>query len=216
MNSFEAEWILRVLDAVAAGVGIGFERHNHAKEAGIRTHALVALGSCVLMLISKYGFWEYGNPDPARVAAQVVSGIGFLGAGIIFVRHEVIQGLTTAAGIWTTSAMGMCFGAGMYELGFICFVTMFIIQIIFKKIFVFNAPKTSIYLKIYMQKDATGKDVSECLKNIGYSHTENTITSDGSDGWIMKTEIFTLRDIAPQKIVDSINALPCVYKVEVV
>ena len=112
--------------------------------------------------------------------------------------------------------MGMCFGAGMYELGFICFVTMFIIQIIFKKIFVFNAPKTSIHLKIYMQKDATGKDVSECLKNIGYSHMENTITSDGSDGWIMKTEIFTLRDIAPQKILDAINALPCVYKVEVV
>ncbi len=99
---------------------IGFERHFQHKAAGVRTHALVGLGSCVFTLISVYGFIglaEYQvTRDPSRIAAQIVSGIGFLGAGVIFVNRDVVRGLTTAASIWLAAAIGMACGAGLIPL----------------------------------------------------------------------------------------------------
>lgn len=122
----ELEYILRIVIAGICGICIGTERTHRSKEAGIRTHCIVALGAALMMVISKYGFsdivaGENGmrGADGARIAAQVVSGIGFLGAGMIFVRKDMITGLTTAAGIWVTSGIGMAIGAGMY----VCWVS---------------------------------------------------------------------------------------------
>ena len=98
---------------------IGVERQLSQKSAGMRTHMLVGLGSAGFTLISAYGFSGVGpdvNLDPSRIAAQVVSGIGFLGAGVIFMRRDVVRGLTTAASIWLTAAVGMACGAGMVVL----------------------------------------------------------------------------------------------------
>ena len=106
-TQFELVLFLRLFISVLLGVLIGFERTNRYKEAGIRTHAIVALGSCLLMILSKYGFPDVAQADHSRIAAQVVTGIGFLGAGMILVRKNTVSGLTTAAGIWTTSAVGM-------------------------------------------------------------------------------------------------------------
>lgn len=96
---------------------IGLERQMRQKSAGYRTHVLVGLGSCAFTLVSAYGFaavlGEDVNLDPSRIAAQIVSGIGFLGAGVIFVRQNVVNGLTTAASIWVTAAIGMACGAGL-------------------------------------------------------------------------------------------------------
>jgi len=97
---------------------IGLEREIRQKSAGLRTHTLVGLGAALFMLISKYGFSDVLVPgkvilDPSRVAAQVVSGVGFVGAGIIFVRRDSVRGLTTAAAIWVTAAIGACAGAGL-------------------------------------------------------------------------------------------------------
>lgn len=113
------EWLLicliRVLCAAVAGFLIGFERRYRMKEAGLRTHTIVAIGSALFTIVSEFGF---DTGDQSRVAAQIVTGIGFLGAGMIVFRKNSLHGLTTAAGIWTTAAIGMAMGAGMYILGF--------------------------------------------------------------------------------------------------
>ena len=97
---------------------IGLERELSQKSAGLRTYTLVGLGSALFMLISKYGFFDVLEPgtvvlDPSRVAAQIVSGIGFIGAGLIFVRRDSVRGLTTAAGVWLTAAVGAACGASL-------------------------------------------------------------------------------------------------------
>ena len=116
------DFALRLFVAGAMGVLIGLEREYRAKEAGYRTHFLVALGSALMMIVSQYGFMEVLKTDlirldPSRIAAQVVSGIGFIGAGTIILQKQIVRGLTTAAGIWETSGIGLAVGAGMYAVG---------------------------------------------------------------------------------------------------
>ena len=109
----EGELLLRLVLACVLGGIIGYERQSRHKSAGLRTNMLVCLGSCLVMVLSQEIYLRvegHTNADPARLAAQVVSGIGFLGAGIIFVRNRSITGLTTAAGIWTTAGIGMAIG----------------------------------------------------------------------------------------------------------
>ena len=136
MNDYilvQLEYIVRVLVAGFCGAMIGYERKNKLKEAGIRTHFIVALTSALIIIISKYGFYDIiGTPgiglDPARVAAQVVSGVGFLGAGLIFVRNQSISGLTTAAGMWATAGIGLAIGCGLYLLGIVSSIIILIAQ----------------------------------------------------------------------------------------
>ena len=108
------EMVLRLVLAGVLGGLIGLEREYRAKVAGTRTHLLVAVGAALMMLVSKYGFGGVG--DPSRVAAQIVSGIGFIGAGAIMVNKHAIHGLTTAAGIWVAAGIGMASAAGLYIL----------------------------------------------------------------------------------------------------
>ena len=116
------EFVLRLFVAAMLGGVIGLEREYRAKEAGFRTHFLVALGSGLFMILSQFGFddvlghYEQVSLDPSRIASQVVTGIGFIGAGTIIFQKHVVRGLTTAAGLWVTSAIGMTAGAGMYVL----------------------------------------------------------------------------------------------------
>ena len=128
-------YFLRLAASVACGAAIGFERRNRLKEAGIRTHILVALASALMMIISKYGFYDVViydsiSLDASRIAANIVSGVGFLGAGVIFVRRQMVSGLTTAAGIWATSGIGMALGAGMYVMGFSSTIIIIAVQIV--------------------------------------------------------------------------------------
>ena len=133
--STQLTYFLRLTASVACGAAIGFERRNRLKEAGIRTHILVALASALMMIISKYGFYDvivYDSIslDASRIAANIVSGVGFLGAGVIFVRRQMVSGLTTAAGIWATSGIGMALGAGMYFMGFASTAIIIVTQIV--------------------------------------------------------------------------------------
>ncbi len=114
-----SEMLIRLISAAALGSLIGFERERLLWAAGIRTHMLVCVGSCLIMLVSQYGFsnilaQDHVVLDPSRIAAQVVSGIGFLGAGSILARGEIVKGLTTAASIWTVAAIGLAVGGGLY------------------------------------------------------------------------------------------------------
>ena len=118
----ELEFLLRLFCAAVLGGVIGLEREYRSKEAGFRTHFLVAMGSALFMIVSAYGFDSMNNElqrwDVSRVAAQVVSGIGFIGAGTIIFRksENIVSGLTTAAGLWVTAAIGLACGGGMYIL----------------------------------------------------------------------------------------------------
>jgi putative Mg2+ transporter-C (MgtC) family protein len=107
--------------ALLLSAAIGLERDIRQKDAGLRTHTLVGIGAALFVLISKYGFTDVLERglvvlDPSRVAAQIVSGIGFLGAGLIFVRRDAVRGLTTAASVWVTAAVGSAAGAGLLVL----------------------------------------------------------------------------------------------------
>ncbi|MCE0491568.1 MgtC/SapB family protein [Pantoea sp. Mb-10] len=116
------DMLIRIALAGILGGLIGLERQMRAKEAGLRTHILVGIGSAMFMLVSKYGFADmltndHVALDPSRIAAQVVSGMGFLGAGTIIIQKQIVKGLTTAAGLWVTAAIGLVIGSGMYEIG---------------------------------------------------------------------------------------------------
>ncbi|MEG2085152.1 MAG: MgtC/SapB family protein [Clostridia bacterium] len=110
----ELKCLARLALALVLGFLVGYERKKRYKEAGIRTHAIVSFGACLMMIVSKYGFSDVANFDASRIAAQIVTGVGFLGAGMILYRGTTLRGLTTAAGIWTTAGIGMATGAGMY------------------------------------------------------------------------------------------------------
>jgi len=130
----QMEYLLRILIATVLGLIIGSERKNRNKFAGIRTHAIVALGAALMMVVSKYGFMDSDKADASRVAAQVVSGVGFLGAGVIFVRNNLVNGLTTAAGIWATAGVGIAMGSGLYVVGICSTVMVLLLQYVTHKI----------------------------------------------------------------------------------
>ena len=135
----DVEHIVRLIIAAVCGILIGYERKSHAKAAGVRTHAVVACASALMMILSKYAYVDviemglYGNLvkiDPSRIASGVVSGVGFLGAGLIFVNKQTVTGLTTAAGIWATSGIGMAIGAGLYVIGVSSAILLLLLQIV--------------------------------------------------------------------------------------
>ena len=137
--TIELECFLRILMASLCGCMIGYERTRRLKEAGVRTHCVVACGAALMMVVSKYGFTDiiqngvylYGSDgvDASRIAAQGCTGVGVLGAGVIFRTGTSVKGLTTAAGIWATSAVGLACGAWLYLIGWL--TTIFIVAIQF-------------------------------------------------------------------------------------
>ncbi len=131
-------FIIRIIVACVCGGLIGIERTMRQKDAGFRTHCIVALGAALAMIVSKYGFYDVvSDPslkiqlDASRIASNILTGVGFLGAGMIFVKGANIKGLTTAAGIWATAAVGMTIGSGMYFLGIITTLVIIILQTVF-------------------------------------------------------------------------------------
>nr|WP_315102290.1 MgtC/SapB family protein [uncultured Catonella sp.] len=134
-SMYHGELALRIFFAGLLGTAIGFERKNRNKLAGVRTHAIVALGAALMMVVSKYGFSDIDKFDASRVASQIVSGVGFLGAGIIFVKNNTsVSGLTTAAGIWATAGVGMSMGAGQYFISTISTVIILVMQVVFHRV----------------------------------------------------------------------------------
>jgi putative Mg2+ transporter-C (MgtC) family protein len=122
--------------ALVLSAAIGLEREVRQKNAGLKTHTLVGVGAALFMLISKYGFTDVLEPrlvvlDPSRVAAQIVTGVGFLGAGLIFVRRDSVRGLTTAAAIWVTAAIGTASGAGLPVLAAVATAIYFLVAVLF-------------------------------------------------------------------------------------
>lgn len=134
-SSIITDLLIRIALAGLLGGLIGIERQLRAKEAGLRTHVLVGIGSAMFMIVSKYGFEDiirknHVDLDPSRIAAQVVSGMGFLGAGTIIIQKQIVKGLTTAAGMWVTAAIGLVIGSGLYEIGIYgAFLTLIVLEV---------------------------------------------------------------------------------------
>lgn len=129
---------LRLTLACLMGAAIGIERESLGRPAGLRTYTLVCVGSCLAMIISLYMGFQYGhiggNTDPGRIAAQVISGIGFLGAGTILRDGNSISGLTTAAGLWVAACIGLAVGAGLYVPAIVCTVLVLVVLLLFVKV----------------------------------------------------------------------------------
>ena len=159
-NSIQFEIVFRLILAAVLGGIVGMERGSGDRPAGFRTHILVCAGSALIMLVSMYGFegfdkvpFEYPkNRDSARIAAQVVSGIGFLGAGTILHEGITVRGLTTAASLWMISAIGLATGAGMYFVGvaatIITFITLTTFHSVEKRFAVANSKSDKKYLRV--------------------------------------------------------------------
>ncbi|WP_394921638.1 MgtC/SapB family protein [uncultured Robinsoniella sp.] len=178
----QSAYLLRMLGAALCGAAIGYERENHLKVAGIRTHIIVSLTSALMMIISKYGFYDvlvndHINLDPSRIAAGIVTAIGFLGASVIFTRKMNVSGLTTAAGIWAVVGIGMAFGAGMYVIGIAATLFILVMQFVFHRNLKFRkAPKTEqITIQVEEDKDINGiLDTAFTLKKIIISNIKAT------------------------------------------
>ena len=215
MNLFDVRqlyYIARIVIAGICGIFIGLERKNRSKEAGIRTHFIVACASALMMVISKYGFGDIVSEtvgskgaDGARLAAQVISGIGFLGAGMIFVHKNTVTGLTTAAGIWATSGVGLAVGAGMYVVGIATSALIIVAQIVLHKNFRWMKNSKSKKLVVNGVTDVQyQQNLTELLKKEGITVCDVYIEKD-DDGYNYTFIIEIPDDVYEQDIISGIS-----------
>jgi len=209
-NISNVEILLRLAAAAALGSLVGFERERLLWAAGIRTHMLVCVGSCLIMIVSAYGFagvlgQEHTVLDPSRVAAQVVSGIGFLGAGSILARGEIIKGLTTAASIWTVAAIGLAIGGGLYFAGAASTILILIILAGVKPLEeAYRAHNQTAYFKITAERGAlTPEELRQTLSlrvsQIKRFVVENRSGDEGNEEILVLLNKVSSHDIADFK-----------------
>lgn len=212
------EFVFRIFISALLGGIIGLEREYRAKEAGFRTHFLVALGSGLFMIISQYGFdidsdtLRNVSLDPSRIASQVVTGIGFIGAGTIIFQKHMIRGLTTAAGLWVTSAIGLACGAGMYVLA--AATTALVLMGLEALNFILHRWGTrNISVTFTSNRRESIKEVINRLKGEGVeiSYYNMTERHTGNENlFITSMEVKVKRDQYETKIIDFMNKLDCV------
>lgn len=197
---------IRLVVALLLGGLIGIEREFRAKAAGFRTHFLVSVGSALFCVVSQYGFGEEMK-DASRVAAQVVSGIGFLGAGMIIFQKNVIRGLTTAAGLWVTAAIGLACGAGMLLMAVIA-TALVLVGLEVLNIFIPRVGATAVALTFSSSNKESIKTViaqikEECIELLSYElkdrHTSHGIIFEA------KIEMKVRRDVSTSKLIDYMN-----------
>ena len=166
------DFFLRIVVACLCGALIGAERSRRFKEAGVRTHVIVCCGAALMMIVSKYSFADLTTlegvnfngvrgADSARIAAQVVSGISFLGAGVIFKHGSAVRGLTTAAGLWATAGIGLAIGAGMYPVGIFTTVLVALVQVLMHKFLVGADSLASNHLVFTIRTEKELREIME-------------------------------------------------------
>ncbi len=219
------EILLRLAPAAALGSMVGFERERLLWAAGIRTHMLVCVGSCLIMIVSAYGFagvlgQEHTVLDPSRVAAQVVSGIGFLGAGSILARGEIIKGLTTAASIWTVAAIGLAIGGGLYFAGTASTILILIILAGVKPLEeAYRARNQTVHFKITAERGALSPEelrqtLSLRVGQIKRFVVENRSGDEGNDEILVLLNKVSSQDIADFK--NRLNEVPAIRQVDLI
>src|SRR5882757_1708471 len=206
------ETLARLLVAAIFGSLIGFERERLLWAAGIRTHMLVCVGACLFMIVSAFGFAdslsaEHVVLDPSRVAAQVVSGIGFLGAGAILARGEIVKGLTTAASIWTVAAVGLAVGGGLYLAASASTVIILIILAGIKPLEeAYRARNQSCMLKIEVDNGSLTPELLRSALDLRIGQVKRFLVEsrnpDGTDHLVILLSKVSSQDIAtyPEKL----------------
>ncbi|MBE7021030.1 MAG: MgtC/SapB family protein [Ruminococcaceae bacterium] len=188
INTYHINLIFRIIIAGICGIMIGLERKNSGKEAGIRTHCIVACAAALMMVISKYGFFDMGlgtgevRLDPSRMAQGIVTGVGFLGAGMIYFQRGTLIGLTTASGIWAVSGIGMAIGAGMYIIGISSTLIVLIVQYLFHKRnkIVIHTKQKAFYIN-GVSEDGFVDKVKAALENIEVLITDLSIKKNAQN-----------------------------------
>ena len=211
---FWLECLIRILIAICLGFALGVERQLRLKVAGIRTHVVVAAGAALFTMISKYGFTDTNYFNAAQVAAQIVSGIGFIGAGMILHRQNAaVHGLTSAAGIWLTAAIGMTVGAGMYYVGLGATVVIILVQLFLHlplKLF-----KDKHYNEIRVSFKSPTEDCLATVKKLFDITSFTDFKSERVDGEVINyAVIHTRKQIDATFILNTINDYPFVLSVE--
>ena len=196
----EWDFIIRLCVAGLCGTVIGLDREYRVKDAGFRTHFLVALGSALIMIVSQYGFADIlmhtgVGLDPSRIAAQVVSGIGFIGAGTIIVtKRQNVKGLTTAAGLWTSAIIGLAFGGGFYEGALLATVLVFFAESFLSRLeyrMLDHVPEINLYME-YADK-ASLEEVLRLFRENRVSLQDMEITRASGSESHNACAIFSLR-----------------------
>lgn len=218
-----SDTLLRLLAAAVLGSLIGFERERLLWAAGIRTHMLVCVGACLFMIVSAYGFGPVLGPnvvlDPSRVAAQVVSGIGFLGAGAILARGEIVKGLTTAASIWTVAAIGLAVGGGLYFAAVISTAVILVILAGVKPLEeIYRARNQSCRLIIEATHGSLTPDLIKKTIGVRTGQIKRFVVKPKEEGAIDEVTLILSRVASQetQSIADKIQSLPNVSQVSVV
>ncbi len=191
------DFLLRIAMAMVCGGLVGLEREKRLKNAGLRTHIIVAIASCLMMIVSKYGFMDVVgldglrlSADASRIAHGVVSAIGFLGAGVIFVRRESVVGLTTAAGLWATVGIGITIGAGLYSVGLYTTLLILLIQWALHGKHTKSHSQNSGSITSNITKHAISvEDLSNYLDKYEVSIREMALSKDDKDCIIAKVEV---------------------------
>lgn len=211
---------IRLFAALACGFFIGLERTKRSKEAGIRTHCIIASASALIMIVSKYGFADMvdaaGNAlagtrgvDPSRIAAQVVSGISFLGAGVIFKNGNTVKGLTTAAGIWATAGVGLACGAGMYAIAIAVTLMILAVQLLMHKFSVGNDAYSTSEIRITMVDTPEIRAALKAKqKELGISITNSRITTCGDNTLNLILQVRLKNAIPFREIMQFMDAHP--------
>lgn len=220
LNSFEFQMVcvVRLLLASVCGFAIGIERTNRLKDAGMRTHLIVCMASALMMLVSKYGFFdvstltEFFKADVSRVASSVVAGIGFLGAGIIFVRNRSITGLTTAAGIWTTAGIGMAMGAGMYLIAVAGTIILITAQSLLHNEHIIGGGLMFLVLRIDGRNGTVSQTVQQ-IQALGGELVDLTVTQKKNDIIRVEMRIKPGKNVDQLTIIGELEKLPWVLEV---
>lgn len=211
------EIAFRLLTASVFGGIVGFERERNDSPAGFRTHILVSLGAALIMIISMYGFagFDSVNKDPARLAAQVVSGIGFLGAGTILRDKTSVKGLTTAASLWVVSAIGLAAGAGLYFSAFIATILVFLT--LERSVETYFFRNSQILNIVAVNGTCTVKEINHTLEShsIIPQNISMTILKEEENKTYFEFKIRTpFRNINIQKTIEDINEIDGIYSTE--
>ena len=207
------ELLLRIVAAGICGAIVGLERSKRLKEAGLRTHCVVAVAAALIMVLSKHGFAELGLGDPARLAAQIVSGIGFLGAGVIFKNGNVVRGITTAAGIWAVAAIGMAFGAGMYVIGSFTTFFMIIIQIVLHKFPVGNDAHNTNEIKIVMLDTSESRQIMKSKFKSEWGLVVGAKAFRENDRRMLQLTVKATSTMTPEKLLKLLDDYPEIISV---
>ncbi|SHE73093.1 MgtC/SapB family protein [Clostridium fallax] len=218
----DSYWLfLRLIVAGILAGAIGLEREIRSKEAGFRTHFLVGVGSALIMIVSKYGFFDvisynHIGLDPSRIAAQVISGVGFLGAGTIIIEKKIVRGLTTAAGIWATAGIGITIGSGLYKLAIFSTLLVLVGLELLQRLFKYQLTKIlDVNIKLSTNSSLDVLKVLQENKSTVLSYKCDKLKDNDNIHYLIECKLKTKMSNDNSLLLENIQKLPNVLSINI-